>query len=438
MKATATRRVALDVLTAVGRGELADRALARATAGMPPRDARWVQELVFGTLRFRGRLDYLLERHVRRGLRSLQPVILDVLRLGAYQLLEMESVPAYAAVSQSVELARAVGGRGADRLVNAVLQALGRESPQGLEPDFDADPVAYLTHWGSHPEWLVRRWVARFGASGARALVEANNRRPELYLRVVGRPVAEARAELDAAGIKAEPVPFAPEALRLSPPADASDVLAVVPGVIQDPAAGLVARYAAPPPDGRIVDLCAAPGGKAIAMASESGYVLAADRSETRMRRVQENAGRIAAQGVPIRLGMVVADARRPPVRRADLVLLDAPCTGTGTFRRHPDGKWRVGPEDLAALVRIQAELLDAAATIVAPGGVLVYATCSLEPEENEAQVEAFLARNSAFEYAPAPAGMDPALLDAEDRLVVLPQILEVDGAFAARLRRVA
>jgi 16S rRNA (cytosine967-C5)-methyltransferase len=151
------------------------------------------------------------------------------------------------------------------------------------------------------------------------------------------------------------------------------------------------------------------------------------------MRRVSENAERVGWGG---RIGAVVADARHPPFRVADVVLLDAPCTGTGTFRRHPDGRWRITPLDLAALVVLQDELLDAAAELVRPGGVLVYSTCSLEPEENEERMEGFLAKHSGWTVAPEPGAVDASLLDGAGRLCVLPQRQGVDGAFAARLRR--
>ncbi|HEX7052079.1 MAG TPA: 16S rRNA (cytosine(967)-C(5))-methyltransferase RsmB [Longimicrobiales bacterium] len=431
MAVTPARRRALAVLRACRSGELADRALARAFDALKPRDRPWLQELVYGTLRLRGRLDHLLEGVVRRGLASLEADVLDILRLGAYQLFEMESVPAYAAISQSVALARSEAGGGAAALVNGVLRALDREPPPF--PDFERDPVAYLETYGSHPVWLVERWVRRFGADAARALVEANNRRPELYLRPLGLDPADAVERLGRAGIAAELVPFAPDAIRLAPPASAAEALAVVPAVVQDPAAGLVVRYTAPPAGARIADLCAAPGGKALALADGAGYVAAADLSQARLLWVRENAARVPA----LEIGLVAADARWPPFRPVDVVLVDVPCTGTGTLRRHPDGKWRLGPGDLATLAALQREILAAAAEVVAPGGLLVYSTCSLEPEENEEQVDAFLEGNAEFVLEPPPVGrIEARLLDVSGRLRVLPQETGVDGAFAARLRR--
>ncbi|HEX5727062.1 MAG TPA: 16S rRNA (cytosine(967)-C(5))-methyltransferase RsmB [Longimicrobiaceae bacterium] len=431
--ATPARRAALEVLRAFRRGELADRALEHAAARLDPRDRAWTQELVYGTFRLRGRIDHLLGALARGGVERLEPDVLDVLRLGAYQLLEMGSVPPYAAVSQSVELARGAGAGRAAGLVNGVLQNLQRRGGRVAFPDPAADPVGWLATWGSHPRWLAERWVARWGAEAALALAEADNARPELYLRPLGLSAAEAVAALAAAGIEAEPVDFAPDSVRVAPPATAAAALAAVPAVVQDPAAALVVRYAAVPGGATVLDLCAAPGGKSLGLAERAGRVAAADLSPRRLARVAENAARVGWSG---RLGGVVADGRHPPFRPAELVLLDAPCTGTGTFRRHPDGRWRVGPEDLAALAALQDELLEAAAPLVRPGGWLVYSTCSLEREENEARVEAFLAARPEWAPDPAPGAVAPGLLDAGGRLCVLPHLQGVDGAFAARLRR--
>jgi 16S rRNA (cytosine967-C5)-methyltransferase len=420
------------VLRRARAGELADRALEGATRDLEPRDRAWTAELVLGTFRLRGRLDWLLEQRVKGGLARLDADVLDVLRLGAYQLLEMGSVPAYAAVSQSVDLTRTTTSPSAAGLVNGVLQALRRAgTPQA--PGFAADPVGYVAGWESHPRWLAERWVARWGADEARALAEADNLRPGLYLRPLGMTAGDAAADLIRAGIPAELVDLSPDSVRVLAPATAADALAVVPAVVQDPAAALVVRYAAVPAGSTVLDLCAAPGGKALGLSESAAQVAAADLSWRRMRRMRQNTARLDRAS---RVAAVVADARTPPFRPVDAVLLDAPCTGTGTFRRHPDGRWRVGLNDLDGLMELQRELLEAAAAHVAPGGLLVYSTCSLEPEENEVQTDAFLARHPEFTSEPAAGGVDGALLDDAGRLAVLPHRHGFDGAFAVRMRR--
>jgi 16S rRNA (cytosine967-C5)-methyltransferase len=421
------------VLRRFRAGELADRALERALERLPERERGWTVELVYGTFRLRGRLDFYLDALVRGGVETLDPEVLDVLRLGAYQLLEMESVPPYAAVSQSVELARAAGAGRASGLVNGVLQSLRRRRGEIRFPDRARDPVGWLAAWHSHPRWLVERWVALWGAEEAEALLEAGNRRPELYVRPLGVDAVEARRRLEAAGAGTEEVPLSPDSLRVLPPAGAVAALAAVPAVVQDPAATLVVRYASVPEGARVLDLCAAPGGKALAMAERAAYVAAADLSPGRLRRVRENVERVGATG---RVGVVAADARHPTFHPAELVLIDAPCTGTGTFRRHPDGRWRVTERDLAALVALQREILEAAAPLVRPGGWLVYATCSLEPEENGRQVEGFLSAHPEFTVDPPEGAVAPDLLDAEGWLAVLPHRSGFDGSFAARMRR--
>ena len=430
---TPSRVVAHEVMRDLRRGELLDRALERGARRLDARDLAWTRELLYGTQRLRGRIDHLLSARVRGGMDSLEPDVLDVLRLGAYQLLEMGGVPTYAAISQSVDLVRAAGAPRAAGLVNGVLRALDRERARPRFPDPAAEPVEYLCSWGSHPRWLVERWLARWGYEETERLLASNNERPELYVRPIGVDVDQAGRRLGEAGIESERVDLAPRSLRISSDADVAAILAAAPLVVQDPAAGLVTDYAAAPAGATVLDLCAAPGGKAAGMSEAARYVVAGDISEGRLRRVRQNVARLGLEG---RVGAVVADGRVPPYAEVDLVLLDAPCTGTGTFRRHPDGRWRIGPAELAALIELQRELLESAARLVRPGGVLVYATCSLEPEENAEQMAAFLARHPEFEPAPADRAVDPALLAPDGSLLVLPQRHQVDGAYALRMRR--
>ena len=442
MSITPARGAALDAMRAIRAGALADRAFDVAAGALDARDRAWLHELLFGTLRLRGRLDHRLAALSKRPLPALEPDILDILRLGTYQLTEMGGVPAYAAVSQSVDLAK-LASRGASGFVNGVLQSLRRAGGASTFPPLETDPAAHLSTWGSHPRWLVERWIAQFGVADTARLVEANNTRPDLYLRVLGDDVAAARTALAAAGVVTEAVPWAPLALRVTE-GSAAQALEVAPVIVQDPASGAVVTFGDDPAAVLILDLAAAPGGKALALAHAPDappdrLVAAADLSRSRLRRLEENTRRLARRPPEgtgqDRVLAVVADGRMPPFAAADLVLLDAPCTGTGTLRRHPDGRWRLQPADLGALVRLQHELLDAAASCVRPGGLLVYSTCSLEPEENEVQVADFLERNVDFTLERV-SGADATITGADGMLRVLPQAHGTDGSYAARLRR--
>jgi 16S rRNA (cytosine967-C5)-methyltransferase len=342
----------------------------------------------------------------------------------------MDGVPAYAAVSQAVDHARARGAGAAAGLVNAVLRAVGRAGDASVHfPSFEADPAGFLTTWGSHPRWLVERWLARWPPVEVRALVEANNRVPPLTFVPLSADLEAAAQALAEAGGRARPAGRTSGALVIEG-LDATTLVARVPGFVQDPAAALVGRYAAVEPRQTVADLCAAPGGKALYLARTAAYVVAADPSAARVRVLRENVRRTG-----LRVGVVQGRAEQPPVARADLVLVDAPCTGTGTLRRHPDARWRLEPSGPEELARVQARLLHGAAQAVPSGGILVYSTCTLEPEENEGVVESFLETHRNFLPAP-PDGVTLEDVNRRGHLMVLPQWTGFDGSFAARLRR--
>lgn len=430
---TDARIAAADTLADLRTGLLLDAAFDRRASALEPRDRRWTQELVWGMLRRRGFIDHLLAPRVRSGIARLDGDLTDLLRLGVYQLFHMGSVPPYAAIAQTVELAKQRHGIGASKLVNAVLRRLDRERDE-LAPALPADPVEALAVEQSHPRWLVARWVARWGADGTRALLEANNQEAPLIVRPWGVVREQLEAMLEAAGVTVSDAPLVPDSLLLAPGTVLHSLGAFQQGrcFVQDPAATLVTQYAAIPTGSKVVDLCAAPGGKTVELARTASYVTAADISETRLTRLQETIDRLELDHVTA----VVADVRDDSLGTFDAVLLDAPCTGTGTFRRHPDARWRLRTSDLAVMAATQRGLLRAAASAVAPGGLLIYSTCSLEPEENDEQVEAFLTDHPGWTLEPPPTGAVPATVLDAGRLRVLPQRHGTDGAFAARLRR--
>lgn len=433
---TDARIAAALILADLRSGELLDPVFDRRAAVLDARDRRWVRELVYGTLRRRAMLDALLSERVRGGLARLDADVTDLLRLGACQLLHMRSVPAYAAIAQTVEITKRRHGIGASKLVNAVLRRVDRERGALAVPT-PSDPVDALALRHSHPRWLVARWVARWGAEATEQLLAANNREAPLVARPYGIVREQLEATLESAGVHVGEVPLARDSIEfVGPVSSFTELGAFRQGLffMQDPGASLVTDYAAIEPGSLAADLCAAPGGKSLELSRRASVVVAADVSFGRLQRVIENARRVDARAVlPL-----VADARFPALRPLDAVLVDVPCTGTGTFRRHPDARWRLKPSDLAVMGALQRAIIRSAATIVRPGGLLVYSTCSLEPEENDAQVESFLADHPDFSLEPPPEGAVPAAALDAGRLRVLPQRHGTDGAFAARLRRSA
>ncbi|MFI5234835.1 MAG: transcription antitermination factor NusB [Gemmatimonadales bacterium] len=416
------RRAAYQVLDEVGGGRPFDVALDRAVRKLDERDRRLVHELAAGVLRRRGDLDLALAPLTERGWESVGPKVRTVLRLGAYQLLELDKVPAHAAVDTSTELARWAAGEKAAGFVNAILRRLGREGgPARSAPGSRR----------SHPAWLLLRWDQRFGAAETDRLLLWNDSPAPLVLQGARRSTEEISAALDAAGIAHEAAPHhAGLVIDATRPTEFPG-FAAGDFIVQDPAQALVVRYAAIPAGVTVYDACAAPGGKAIGLGRIARRVIAGDAKAVRVGRLAENLRR-AGSG---REFPVVADAAAPPCRAVDVVLLDAPCLGTGTFARHPDARWRVTPTALRQLASRQAALLDALAPVVAPGGLFIYATCSLEPEENGDQMERFLARHPEFTRE-VPAGFPAEFLSPTGDLELLPFRHGTDGAFAARLRR--
>lgn len=433
---TDARIAAAEICADLRGGELLDPSFDRRTARLDARDRRWVRELVYGMLRRRSRLDAYLDARVRGGIVRLDADLLDLLRLGAAQLLQMESVPAYAAIAQTVELAKQRHGLGASKLANAVLRRLDRERDALTLPTL-TDPIAALALEGSHPQWLVARWAARWGLADTRRLLEANNREAPLIARPYHAVREQLEAMLESAGVHVEDAPLAKDSIVLSSPVSSlTDLGPFRQGLfhLQDPASTLVTQYACVPTGAIVADLCAAPGGKAVELSRNAGQIFASDASFARLQRVLDNAKRLEIST----MYSYVADARMPAIRPVDLVLVDAPCTGTGTFRRHPDARWRLKVSDLAVMASLQRSILKAAASVVKPGGILVYSTCSLEPEENDEQIDRFLIEHPGWKLDPPPEGVVPAVAMDDGRLRVLPQRHGTDGAFAARLRRPA
>jgi 16S rRNA (cytosine967-C5)-methyltransferase len=408
--ATAARRAALRTLDACGEGRIFEQALDDATRLLDPRDRRLAHELAAGVLRRQTSLDALLAPLVTRGWDSVPPPLRNILRLGAYQLTALDRIPPHAAVATSVTLAREVAGKSGAGFANAVLRRLAR-NPQLAQ----ADEVNRIP---SHPAWLLSRWETNFGSEDTDRLLAWNDRLPRLAVQPARDSLETLVERWRELGFQVEAAPFNAGYYVDARRPDQLEGFDDGAFLVQDPAQALVGRYAGLD-RGVVYDACAAPGGKA------------GDRTRVRVQRLKENSAR-AGSGHEF---PIVADAFHPPLRGVDAVLLDAPCLGTGTFARHPDARWRVSPEALENLVVQQQRLLQRAALLVKPGGMLVYATCSLEPEENECQVDGFLTSHPEFRREPNPE-FPPELLSPRGDLTILPHRHQIDGAFAARLRR--
>ncbi len=427
--ATAARRLAFAVLREIESGPtLADRLAAPEIEALSPRDRSFLHELTLGVLRRRGELDYALRPLLDRSLDRLSPDVLTALRLGAYQILHMR-VPAHAAVSESVELVRSVHARAAS-FVNAVLRRLSREGPIP-EPDPVREAAEWLTTAGSLPKWLAQQWLERLGpevaVARARVLLEPS---PTYFRFNPRRPTTP--EQLADAGVEARQTDV-PEAWQLI----SGHLLALAREgrvYMQDRSSQLVARLAAVP--GRTLDACSAPGGKALLLADvlgSAGRVIAGEAAPRRLRSLVALTRLWGAANV-LPLG---ADARQPPFRTTfDAVLLDAPCSGLGTLGRHPDIRWRLRPRDILRHAKRQHELLTRLAPLVRPGGRLVYATCSIEDEENEAVVGRFLAESGGFEQEPLPDWARP--FAAGPFVKTRPEMHGGDAFFAAVMRRAA
>ena len=430
----APRRAALHALAQVREGRALDAALDGALKGLDEADRRLAHEMTAGVLRRQSALDARLAPLVTREWSKVPPRLQDLLRLGAYQLVELDRVPHHAAVDTSVSLAREEGGPRAGGFVNAVLRRLGAETEPALEPagaesaGVDAGALA-ARH--SHPPWLVERWLDRFGPDETSRLLQWNDRRPRLVLQAAREGIDDLERRWRAAGIATEPAPFGAGIMTDRRRPEELPGFAEGAFVVQDPAQALLTWYADLPPGVTLYDAAAAPGGKTIAFGREARMVVAGDVNRLRVGRLAHNLRR-AGSG---REHPVVADAHRPPLRQVAAVLLDAPCLGTGTFARHPDARSRVTREALERLQGLQGELLERVSEVVGPGGLLVYSTCSLEPEENELQVERLLARHPEF-HRERSETFPPGLLSEDGDLMILPQRHEMDGAYAARLRR--
>jgi 16S rRNA (cytosine967-C5)-methyltransferase len=450
------RSVAFEVLDRVERGMLADAALEEALgrAALMPRDRALAWELVYGVLRRRGTLDWRLDQVTARPFAELPKSVSNALRLAAYQVLYLDRIPASAAVNESVNLTKqkaAELGKDWSAFVNGVLRNLLRR-PAPPWPDPRQEPIRALAIRYSCPVWLAERWLGRLGVARAEQLCRGTLEEPPLTLRVNRLVISRIRYRdvLAQAGLESRPTRFSPDGVIIESRIPVRDLPRFDDGAfyVEDEAAQLVPYALDPQPGDRILDACAAPGGKTTHLAAlmkNQGELFAVDQSQTRVRRIEENCRRLGVRIVRTHLAASLRELPAP----FDRILVDAPCSGTGVLRRHPEGKWQKTAARLPVHQNRQLAILEETGALLRPGGVLVYSTCSTEPEENEQVIDRFCERHPEFRHESAEAWMPAtarSLLTAQGDLFTLTMLsceatLEpadrLDGFFAARLRKV-
>ncbi len=437
------RLVAAEIIRDVFEEDVLFKELLEKHPGFPELstlDRRLVYHLAAGTIKYKRRLDYIARFFLKAKFDNLPINIRAVVRLGLFQLSVSDKIPPYAAVSETVKVARRLGHQGTASLVNAVLRRFSDEQRKVTFPSPKTNFAGFLAEWFSYPDWLIELVISTVGEDGAEQFCIWGNREPEFCIRM--NPLKTNEAKLKAAARDEKTnlaiIPRFPGYYRwigTAGPSAASKLLRTGLASVQNPAAGLVVRLLNPGPKDKVTDLFAAPGGKTTAIAErqyDHGYVFAVDKSTRRLQAVVENKGRLGLKSILTLTG----DATELPEKEVHRVLADVPCSALGTLPKNPDTRWKKTPEDIARLSRDQARYIAAAGRHVRKNGVLVYATCTITPQENRQIVQDFLATHPEFVLERATEFVFGEFVDSDGFLNTFPPRPGLDCVFAARMRR--
>lgn len=397
-------------------------------------------EIVHGVMRWMGRIDWILNGFYKGQFSKVVPNIKNALRVALYQILFLDKVPDYAAVNEAVEFVKKLQGQKYADIANGVLRNIIRNKEGIRYPDPNEDLINYLSAYYSHPSWMVKRWLTRFGKEETEKLLLANNDKPILTLRVNNLVTSkeELKRLLDSVDLKYTDSKALPQFIRMNSLSNITDWEYFAKGYfsVQDESTGFPVVLLDPQPGMRVLDLCAAPGGKTGFIADlmkNEGEIIALDRFESRLKILNKNLERLK---VKIAKTIAVDSLDYSDDLKFDRVLIDAPCSGLGTLTKKPDLKWKKDLGDIRKIVNIQQDLIKKGASLVKPGGFIVYSTCTIEPEENFEQIKQFLSENPGFRLVDASLNIYKEYVSEEGFVQTFPHIHGFDGSFAAKLIR--
>jgi len=441
-KKNLVRKVAVDLfLNSRKSGEYIDRLLTKTLkdSDLSKRDRKFLTELVKGSTRMRGLLEFYIQELIKGSIKNLRLPIRNVIEIGLYQILFMDSVPTYAAINESVDLARSYGSEKESGLVNAVLRNFLRRRAE-LDEKIESlpDEVRISVRY-SHPLWMIKRWLRQFGVSDTEKLAEMNNLSPKITIRKNNILKQHSRIQKTEEMEKDNMVrsEILPNYYTIQKGLDTNswDVISKGEATIQDVSAGIPVVLLNPQPGETIIDLCSAPGGKTGAIAElmkDEGKIIAVDSNKERLTLVEHQVKRLRLKSVEL----VQGDGTKISLPKADRILIDAPCSGTGVLAKRSDIRWRKKKSDIQKLSTLQLALLKNASKSVKKGGVLVYSTCSMEPEENWEIIKEFLIKDESFKVENAKKYIPEWLVDINGAVATYPFKHYIDGSFCVRMRK--